>query len=125
MFHEVNDVVDAVVEVEGGAGFDEGEKGGGVEGAGGGFHLVEEGEHGVDGAGAAEVAEEFVEDGGVGGEAGLGRGPLEEAERGGGVRLAAEEVEELGGGEVRGERVVGGGGGGGEEGAAESGSEGE
>lgn len=40
---------------------------------------------------------------------GLGRGPLEEAERGGLVGLAAEEVEELGGGEVGGERLVRGG----------------
>jgi len=42
----------------------------------------------------------------VGGVIGLGRGPLEEAKRGGLVRLAAEEVEKLGGGEVVGERVV-------------------
>ena len=48
-----------------------------------------------------------MEDGGVGRVVGLGRGPLEEAEGGGGVGLAAEEVEELGGGEVRGEGVVG------------------
>jgi len=45
----------------------------------------------------------------VGGVIGLGRGPLEEAERGGLVGLAAEEVEKLGGGEVGGERVVSGG----------------
>ncbi|TKY52825.1 hypothetical protein E2542_SST24347 [Spatholobus suberectus] len=106
-FHELDDAVYFVVELEAGVGFDEDEEGGLVDGAARGLHLVEEGQHGVEGTDSTQLAEEFVEDGGVGRVIGLGGGPLEDAERGGLVGLAAEEVEELGGGEIRREGVLG------------------
>lgn len=90
-----------------GVGVDDDVEGGVVEGEVRGFHLVEESSNGIEGMGRAQLAEELVEDGGVRGEVGLGRGPLEEAECGGVVGLAAEEVEELGGGKIGRERVVG------------------
>lgn len=51
----------------------------------------------MEGASLAQLAKDFVVEGGMGCEIGVVGGPLEDAKRGGFVVLGSEEVQELGG----------------------------